>query len=184
MSESAKESSPERPLIHITTRHERSLYTLIIHAITRPFQSHLGRPKEKQPEGSVALSPPKSTKKKTFVEHHTVCDINVYDIRAKTSKAADCKKRIYYFGGGGWQSPPSVQHWKLCMRMARDVPGVTVTLVYYPLAPNNPAAVSFPWLMRFYRTIMRAADEAGERIILSGDSSGGNVVLSLVLEAL
>lgn len=38
--------------------------------------------------------------------------------------------------------------------------------------------------MRFYRQIMEEADEVNEKIYIAGDSSGGNIVLSLVLEAL
>jgi acetyl esterase/lipase len=38
-------------------------------------------------------------------------------------------------------------------------------------------------LMRFYREVLETAYENRERVILVGDSSGGNIVLSLVLEA-
>lgn len=67
--------------------------------------------------------------------------------------------------------------------MARDVPGTTVSLVSYPLAPNNPAPTAFPWLMRFYRQVLDIAHEEKERVVFAGDSAGGNIVLSLVLEA-
>jgi len=67
--------------------------------------------------------------------------------------------------------------------MARDVPGTTVSLVSYPLAPKNPAPLAFPWLMRFYRQVLDMAYEANERVVLAGDSAGANIVLSLVLEA-
>jgi acetyl esterase/lipase len=53
-----------------------------------------------------------------------------------------------------------------------------------PLAPNNPAPDSFPKCLKLYRTLMAAAKDAGERVLLAGDSSGGNIVLCLVLEAL
>jgi len=68
--------------------------------------------------------------------------------------------------------------------MAQDVPGTTVSLVSYPLAPNNGAPTSFPWLLQFYREIMKTADQEVEQVILAGDSSGGNIVLALILEAL
>jgi acetyl esterase/lipase len=180
-SEAALKSSS----IQITTRHERSLYTHLIHILISPWRSHLGRPKKTQPTGSVALTPPKSALRKCDITHHTICDINVYDIRTKTTAVTqDCRKRIYYFCGGGWQSPPSGQHWQMCVRMARDLPGTAVCLVSYPHAPKNPAPLAFPWLLTFYRTIMQKASEVGEKVILAGDSSGGNVVLCLTLEAL
>ncbi|PVH99847.1 alpha/beta-hydrolase [Periconia macrospinosa] len=189
MSTKQMESSESKPSvgtssIKLTTRHERSLYTYLIHTITRLFRNHLGRPKMYHPEGSIELKPNRNSRRNCTVKHRTICDINVYDILSKTSHTQSHKRRIYYFCGGGWQSPPSSQHWHLCVRMARDIPGTSVSLVSYPLAPNNSAASAFPWLLRFYRTIMQQADEVGEEVILAGDSSGGNVVLCLTLEAL
>merc|ERR1712032_421949 len=155
---------------------------LLIQLLTRPFRNHLGRPKKYHPKGSIELETPKSVLATCTATHRTVCDINVYDIVPK--KLASTSRRIYYFGGGGWQSPPSPQHWQVCAKYAMELPGTIVTLVSYPLAPNNPAPSAFPMLMKLYRTIMEEADEAGEKVILAGDSSGGNIVLSLVLEAL
>jgi acetyl esterase/lipase len=170
--------------INLTTRHERSLYTYLIHTVVRLFRNKLGRPKKYQPNGSVELKVKRSAKRHCNVEHHTICDIHVYDIMSKPLTAQKRNTRLYYFCGGGWQSPPSSQHWQLCVRMARGLPGTTVTLVSYPLAPNNPASSAFPWLLRFYRAIMEMASEAGDKVILAGDSSGANIVLCLTLEAL
>jgi acetyl esterase/lipase len=64
------------------------------------------------------------------------------------------------------------------------MPETTISLVSYPLAPINPAPTSFPKLLELYRTLLRDADEAGDRVILAGDSAGGNIILCLVLEAL
>lgn len=180
-------SSPrgEAPTINVTTRHERSLYTQIIHAVTRPFRNHLGRPpKTHPPKGSMELKPNRNARRNCRVHHHTVCDINVYDILSKKHAVQHDKKRVYYFCGGGWQSPPSSQHWQLAVRMAKDMPGSTISLVSYPLAPENTASSAFPLLLRFYRAIMETADEVGEKVILAGDSSGGNIILCLTLEAL
>ncbi|KAF2646669.1 alpha/beta-hydrolase [Massarina eburnea CBS 473.64] len=176
-----KENSAENTSIQLTTRHERTLYTHLIHLVISPFRSRLGRPRIKQPEGAVKLTPPRS---KCNIDHRSVCDIHVYDICSKTAVAAECKKHIYYFCGGGWQSPPSGQHWQLCACLAIDVPGTIVSLVAYPLAPRNPAPKTVPWLLRFYREVMRVAEEKGEKVILAGDSSGGNIALCLALEAL
>jgi acetyl esterase/lipase len=160
------------------------MYMFFIQLLLRPFHNHVGRPGKRQPKGSIELKASPIGTKKCTVTHKTVCDIHVYDMESKESSKSDTKTRIYYFCGGGWQSPPSSQHWGMCSRMAQDLPGTTVSLVSYPLAPNNPAPEAFPWLMRFYREIMERADEVGEKVILAGDSSGGNIVLSLILEAL
>lgn len=180
----AVDASTKDSALQVTTRHDRSILMLLLHMLLRPFHNHIGRSGHSRPKGSVELKPSPIGTKKCNVTHRVVCDIHVYDMIAKQPAKCDSKKRIYYFGGGGWQTPPSSQHWGICSRMAQDVPGTTVSLVSYPLAPKNPAPDAFPWLMRFYREVMKMAEEEGERIILAGDSSGGNIVLSLTLEAL
>lgn len=64
------------------------------------------------------------------------------------------------------------------------MPDTAISIVSYPLAPKNPAPVAFPRLLEMYRALLRAAEEEGHRVIMAGDSSGANIVLSLVLEAL
>lgn len=91
---------------------------------------------------------------------------------------------MIYFAGGGWQSPPSSQHWKFCAELVRQVPGLTVTLVSPPLAPSSPAAVTFPILTTYYRAALRQAVQDKERVVLAGDSSGGNLALCLALHGL
>ncbi|KAF2220613.1 hypothetical protein BDZ85DRAFT_302983 [Elsinoe ampelina] len=49
----------------------------------------------------------------------------VYDLtlsKAGTHAGATGPKRLrmYYFSGGGWQNPPSSQHWKFCAELARQ----------------------------------------------------------------
>ncbi|KAF1996987.1 alpha/beta-hydrolase [Amniculicola lignicola CBS 123094] len=177
-------SSHRHSSIVITRRTNRSLYTHFIHIVIKPFRNFLGRPKSKQPKGSVKLTPHKVVRKTCSVSDRVVEDIHVYDMRPRQTKAKAVTKRVYYFCGGGWQSPPSTQHWQLCAKLARQMPGTSISLVSYPLAPNNPAAEALPMLMRMYRTLLREAEEEGHKVILAGDSSGGNVILSLALEAL
>ncbi|KAF2675671.1 alpha/beta-hydrolase [Lentithecium fluviatile CBS 122367] len=183
MATASASPSPAGDSIQLTTRHDRSLYTYIIQVVTRPLRNYLGRPGKEQPEGSIQLTPHKSAYLGCAVDHRTVCGMHVYDIISKMPAAQEVRKRIYYFSGGGWQSPPSSQHWHNCAKMARDVPGTTVSLVSYPLAPRNAAPTAFPWLMRFYRQVLETAYEEQERVVFVGDSSGANIVLSLVLEA-
>ncbi|PSN75377.1 alpha/beta-hydrolase [Corynespora cassiicola Philippines] len=177
-------ASGEGSSIRITHRSERSLYTQLIHLICRPLRNILGRPKEQHPEGSIKLKPHKIILRTCTVSERNVCGIYIYDIFPRRTPKDEAKKRIYYFCGGGWQSPPSSQHWQLCAKLARQMPDTAISMVSYPLAPNNAAPQSIPKLMELYRALMQAADEAGDKVILSGDSSGGNLVLCLVLEAL
>jgi acetyl esterase/lipase len=59
-----------------------------------------------------------------------------------------------------------------------------ISIVSTPLAPNDPAPKSFALCQNAYRALMAEARETGERVILAGDSSGANIALCLVLEAL
>jgi acetyl esterase/lipase len=71
------------------------------------------------------------------------------------------RKHIYYFCGGGWQSPPSKEHWKLCTQLAQEGTkegqegySTTVSVVSYPLAPNSPAATTLPMLEKMYYSLL------------------------------
>ena len=104
------------------------------------------------------------------------------------------RKQIYYFCGGGWQSPPSKEHWKLCTQLAqagtkRGI-STTVSVISYPLAPNSPASITLPLLEKLYYTVLspQPTDNTTEtndiEITLAGDSSGANIALSLTLSIL
>lgn len=180
-------TSPQHSSIHLLHRHERSAGTHMVHLLTKPLRSQFGRPKKKYPHGSPSLKPTKVIHKTCSISERTVCDIHIYDVvprKQKKEGVSAFTKRIYYFCGGGWQSPASPQHWQLVAKLARSVPETCVSLVSYPLAPANAAPVCFPWLMRLYREVMREAEEEGHKVIFAGDSSGANLVLGLVLEAL
>lgn len=91
---------------------------------------------------------------------------------------------VYYFAGGGFQSPPTGEHWKLCARMAKELAddGVSIVLVSYALAPHSPAKDSLPLLRNWLLEVLdeaQAEARADQTVTLMGDSAGGNVVLSL-----
>lgn len=179
--------------MEIQTRDDRSLFTLILQTLMRPFKPHLVSPKTTFPAGSPRLTPSKKIKSVVSViehQHHKTA-IWLYDITSSQQKQHEETQtpvpektlRIYYFAGGGWQSPPSGEHWKFCAELARKVPGLTITIVSSPLAPNSPAASTFPLLREFYDSVL-VAGKSGERLVFAGDSSGGNLALSLVLDGL
>jgi len=91
---------------------------------------------------------------------------------------------MYYFAGGGWQMQPSSQHWKFCAELAIKVPGLVVSVVSPPLAPNSPASSTLPMLNKFCASALQQGHQADERVIFGGDSSGGNLALSLALQGL
>lgn len=134
------------------------------------------------------------------------------------------KHRIYYFAGGGFQSPPSGEHWLFLAQMAQECadsktyftspsqsygakrsrtpskqphlrpppeqkseqepengPGldIEIILVSHPLAPASPAAHTLPALRKWLVRILNDAVAQGDAVTLMGDSSGGNIALSL-----
>lgn len=59
-----------------------------------------------------------------------------------------------------------------------------MTIISYPLAPNTPAKASIPHLSKLYHSLLQESQERGEKVVLMGDSAGGNVAIALVLYVL
>lgn len=190
-------------------RTDRSTFSKVLQAVIRPFKPHLVTPRQTFPAGSPRLSGyNRKIRGGVAVVERRQDDIWLYDMVADEKKDNDGynnndddnnnnnnnndnndrapreRTRMYYIAGGGWQSPPSGQHWKFCSELARQVPGLTVTVVSAPLAPACPAATTLPALRKLVGSVLgqgRGGDE-GEQVMLAGDSSGANIVLSLGLE--
>jgi acetyl esterase/lipase len=162
----------------------------LLHHIIKPIRSKLITPKKVFPAGSQKLEPHKKARRKCDVQERVVEDMYLYDLvprrAAAPSEKRDTskKKRIYWFSGGGWQMPASPNHWIMCADIAEEVRDASITLVSYPLAPNGAAPVSFGPLLKLYRRLLRDAADEERRVILAGDSAGGNIVLCLTLAAL
>lgn len=179
----------QKPTIQVTKRTNRSLYMFVLQHLIKPFNARLVTPKKEFPAGSPRLEVPKKARKHCAVQERQVEDIYIYDLSASqtTPKSAQDdrrKKRIYYFAGGGWQMPASPQHWTLCAEITKRIPDSVVSIVSYPLAPNSPAPVAIPQLIKLYHTLLHAAEDANETVIFVGDSAGGNIILCLPLVAL
>lgn len=170
--------------IQTTYREQRTLRTQLTQTVCRLLRDQFVHPSKEQPPGSIPLQAPKKVLKTCEVSERVVEDIYVYDIQPHGKSVELAVKKIYYFCGGGWQSPPSNQHWHFCAELSSRIPEVSISLVSYPLAPQNSAPSAFPQLLKLYRTLLQESREAGETVIFAGDSSGANIVLSLVLEAL
>ncbi|KAF1986546.1 alpha/beta-hydrolase [Aulographum hederae CBS 113979] len=177
---------PKRQALRVTRRTKRSFYTLLLHAILKPFGAALAKSKHDHAPGSPQLTPPKSLYKRCEIAERYVENTYLYDISSKNTpqETKSRRRRIVYFAGGGWHMPPSPQHWKFCQYLAHHLPNTVITVVSYPLVPHNPAPITFPQLLALYRTISSIAQAEDENLILAGDSSGGNIVLAVALEAL
>jgi acetyl esterase/lipase len=160
--------------------------------ILRLFNTKLIRPvKQKSCESSPKLNITSTLRTRYNVHERVVNKIHVYDISRKESRRFDGTSltptshlHIYYFVGSGWESPPSSHHYRFVRRLLHCLSSSTViSIVSYPLAPKNTVPKAFPILLEFCRKILQSRGK-GEKVILAGDSAGGNIVLSLTLELL
>ncbi|KAK8222479.1 alpha/beta hydrolase fold-domain-containing protein [Phyllosticta paracitricarpa] len=178
-------SASSTSTISLTQRHNRSLRTFVVHTLVRPFRYFILKPGKPWPAGSPQLTPHKSCLKTCSVNERLVANIYIYDADTlQKNEESGIKRRIYYIAGGSWKQPPSIEHWQIVAKMASAVPHTAVSVISVPLAPNETAPTAFPKLLAMYEQVMIESKERGEYVIWAGDSSGANIVLGLIGEAL
>jgi len=101
-----------------------------------------------------------------------------------TAEGASNARRIVYIHGGGWAAGSPDSHKALAATLAR-LSGASILMVDYRLAPEHrfPAGLedciaAFEWALRngpFSDGTGSAGHDASERIVLAGDSAGGNL---------
>ncbi|MFD9966077.1 alpha/beta hydrolase [Amycolatopsis sp. NPDC058986] len=89
-------------------------------------------------------------------------------------------RRVLYLHGGGWTMSITDPHWGLIATLARRL-DCAVTVPSFPLAPEHTARETFAMLLPFYADLAARTGE-GELTVM-GDSSGGNLALSLAMQA-
>jgi len=92
---------------------------------------------------------------------------------------------VVYFHGGGWVVGSIESHDPVCRALAARTP-CTVVSVGYRLAPEHrfPAAVEDAWNAAAW--VSQHAEELGadpERLVVAGDSAGGNLAAAVALRA-
>ena len=177
--------------MEIVYRNDRSAASFLLRVLfIKPFASQLTKISKHYEAGSPRLSPPLLVRKSCNVGERRIEDVWIYDISAKdvrqtTANQERKPKRVYYFAGGSWQSPPDSAHWKFLAGLAcrMDQP-VTVSLISCPLAPKSPASATFPILARLYNVLSSEEAFRDEDVSFAGDSSGGNIALALTMYSL
>ena len=175
---------PTQPSIQLTTYDNLSVAYRILRTLIRPLRPRLVSPGKPLPAGSPKLSPPAT---KCTIRERQVAGIYLYKFIANSTQPVSAEMRkgsashhIFYFAGGGFQSPPSSEHWKFCTEICTQLRDLyEITLVSYPLAPNSPASESLPALRNWLRFTVSEAALKGTNMTLMGDSAGGNIALSL-----
>lgn len=100
--------------------------------------------------------------------------------RSKTSS----RGILLYFHGGGWVIGSRISHDGFVRRLAHDT-GLDVVSVEYRLAPENPFPAAVEDAVAAWRFVVDAAPRWGvdpRRIVVSGDSAGGNLATVLARE--
>ena len=183
----AENLAPTGGRIIVHRRTERTFLTRLLQALVKPFRPRLARPSKIQPAESPQLSPCKAAKKKCHIVERKVNGLWTYDLTPKsrpqrtTDGKTGRKRRILYFSGGGWQSPPTDNHWKVISEFVCRLSDTKLTLISPPLAPKCPASVSIPQTEKTFRSLLAEATKDDEVVIVAGDSSGGNISLCLVM---
>ena len=171
----------------VTQLNGRSIPTTILQTVVRPFRPRLVKPGKPTPPGSQPLQPPKSASSKCDIKEYQVKNNYLNSFTPKspehTSKIINPtrKHQLLYFAGGGFQSPPSSDHWKFITELSLKLPQYEVTVVSSPLAPNSPAKDSLPAVQEMLTEILGQAVKEGRAVSMAGDSSGANIALSLAI---
>ncbi|WQF79375.1 Putative alpha/beta hydrolase-3, lipase, GDXG serine active [Colletotrichum destructivum] len=169
----------------IQERDGRSIRMRLLQIAIKPFRPMLVSPR-KTPPTADRLTVPKKIKRHYCVTERKADGIWVYNLTQNSQNPArdpspeHCHRRILYFAGGSWQMPPSKAHWAFCAELVRRMEGTKVTIISCPLAPEHPVSTAFPHIERVYKQLMTESTKAGEKVVVAGDSSGGNLALSLV----
>ncbi len=88
---------------------------------------------------------------------------------------------ILYLHGGGFVLPALKPHFSFCAFLARKT-AATVIMPDYRLAPEHPYPAGYEDCLASYRWLLDHG-YAPERIIIAGDSAGGNLALATVVGA-
>lgn len=96
-------------------------------------------------------------------------------------EGARADRVVLYLHGGAFVAETPVFHAALLARICREA-GARGLMLSYRLAPEHPYPAALDDCMAAYRWLLAQGFEAG-RIVVAGDSAGGNLTLALLLRA-
>lgn len=94
-----------------------------------------------------------------------------------TPRNASPRGSVVYVHGGGWVGEIARQHWQLAAQIAAEA-RTTVQVLIYPLVPYGTAQ---DVVAEVTGAVLNATRTHGP-VVLAGDSAGGQIVLSTVLQ--
>lgn len=110
------------------------------------------------------------------VEQITLGDIPVERLAAPNTNTASA---FFYIHGGGWVAGSPKSHRALTWRLAKEI-GIPVFAVDYRLAPEHFFPAGLNDCVAAYKGLLATGVDAS-KIVVGGDSAGGNLTLALTL---
>ena len=95
-------------------------------------------------------------------------------------RGAPAGRHVLYLHGGAFALSINPLHWAFVGRLVERL-DCTVTLPCYPLAPEHNARDVWALLLPLYRDLVAEVEPSG--LTVMGDSAGGNLALSLAMQA-
>lgn len=120
--------------------------------------------------------PTKKMQRKFAVESATFEGCPVWTMGPKDGAAS---AHILFWHGGGYVYPITPLHWKFLAHMVATYRW-SVTVPYYPLAPDSDAERTTAWALGYYRQYVAAH---GSNFIMGGDSAGGGLTAATAMLA-
>ena len=122
--------------------------------------------------------PPKRFLATIFLTTHKVNERNVFTLKKENTSP---KKYIVFFHGGAYVLNFTLVHWKLITRLVKET-DCEIIAPDYPLLPKHTYKERLAMGEQVYKDLLKKTSAAN--IILMGDSSGGNLALSLAQKLL
>lgn len=129
-------------------------------------------------QGRAAPQP--ATLKRGLRRHFDVSEelVNGCQVYTFRQRVGGSGWHIIYTHGGAFVNPLQKAHWDIVECLLRAT-GATVTVPIYPLAPEHTYSQAFEFLEAVYRDVLESVSPG--RIVLCGDSAGGNLALTQAL---
>ncbi len=118
---------------------------------------------------------PQRMRKLCAVEESTVGGFRTLTLRPR---AGASRTHLVYLHGGTYINELVRPHWWIIAELIRRT-GCTVTVPFYPLAPEHTFEQAFEYLTTVYTGVLESA--AADDVVLAGDSAGGGLALGLAL---
>ncbi|MGP5227699.1 alpha/beta hydrolase fold domain-containing protein [Arthrobacter rhombi] len=123
----------------------------------------------------ASYGPPRGLRKDVVISaSRTEAGWPAYTLAPRSTGA---RGHVVYAHGGGWVSEIARQHWQLAAQIAAEA-RTTVHVLIYPLVPFGTARQ----VVDGFTTEVLTCLESAEPTVLAGDSAGGQIVLSTLLQ--